>query len=65
MVPTAFFEPNTALHTNEAWFEIGVDYTTYNFSATSMGVYARTGTVIWGGDRSASWHVSGGLNFRF
>ena len=30
-----------------------------------MGVYARTGTVIWGGDRSASWHVSGGLNFKF
>ena len=48
-----------------ALIEIGVDYTTYNFSETSMGVYARTGTVIWGGDRSASWHVSGGLNFKF
>ena len=48
-----------------ALIELGLDYTTYNFSNTSMGVYARTGVVIWGGDRSASWQVQGGLNFRF
>ena len=29
-----------------------------------MGVYARTGVVIWG-DRGTSWQVQGGLSFRF
>lgn len=48
-----------------ALIELGLDYTTYNFNDTSMGVYARTGAVVWGGDRSTSWQVSGGLNFKF
>ena len=48
-----------------ALIELGLDYTTYNFNDTSMGVYARTGAVLWGGDRSTSWQVSGGLNFKF
>ena len=30
-----------------------------------QGVYARTGVVLWGGDRGTSWQVQGGLNFRF
>ena len=48
-----------------ALVEIGLDYTTYNFSDTSMGVYARSGVVLWGGDRGIAWQVSGGLNFKF
>ena len=48
-----------------ALVEIGLDYTTYNFSDTSMGVYARSGVVLWGGDRGTDWQVSGGLNFKF
>ena len=48
-----------------ALIELGLDYTTYNFTDTSMGVYARTGVVLWGGDRGTSWQVQGGLNFRF
>ncbi|AII44282.1 hypothetical protein KR100_13075 [Synechococcus sp. KORDI-100] len=48
-----------------ALVEIGLDYTTYNFSDTSMGVYARSGVVLWGGDRGTAWQVSGGLNFKF
>jgi len=48
-----------------ALVELGLDYTTYNFTDTSMGVYARGKGVFWGGDRGTSWSVSGGLNFRF
>ena len=48
-----------------ALVELGLDYTTYNFTDTSMGVYARGGAVVWGGDRGASWRVGGGLTFRF
>ena len=48
-----------------ALIELGLDYTTYNFTDTSIGVYARTGVVLWGGDRGTSWQVQGGLNFRF
>ena len=48
-----------------ALVEIGLDYTTYNFTDTSMGVYARSGVVLWGGDRGTDWQVSGGLNFKF
>ena len=47
-----------------ALIELGLDYTSFNFNATSMGVYARTGVVIWG-ERSTSWQVQGGLHFRF
>jgi outer membrane autotransporter protein len=47
-----------------ALIELGLDYTSFNFNDTSMGVYARTGVVIWG-DRGTSWQVQGGLNFRF
>ena len=48
-----------------ALVELGLDYNTYNFTDTSMGVYARGGAVFWGSDRGTSWSVSGGLNFRF
>ena len=47
-----------------ALIELGLDYTSFNFNDTSMGVYARTGVVIWG-DRGTSWQVQGGVNFRF
>ena len=30
-----------------ALVELGLDYTTYNFTDTSIGVYARTGVVLW------------------
>ena len=30
-----------------ALIELGLDYTSFNFNDTSMGVYARTGVVIW------------------
>ncbi|QNJ06835.1 putative outer membrane autotransporter barrel [Synechococcus sp. MEDNS5] len=50
---------------NGALVELGLDCTTYNFTDTSMGVYARTGVVLWGGDRGTSWQVQCGLNFRF
>ena len=36
-----------------ALVELGLDYTTYNFTDTSMGVYARGGAV--------EWRVSGGM----
>ena len=48
-----------------ALVEVGIDYTTFNFTDTSMGVYASTGAVFWGGDRGTAWQVEGGLNFRF
>ena len=48
-----------------ALIELGLDYTTYNFEDTSMGVYARGGALVWGGERGTSWQVQGGLNFRF
>ena len=48
-----------------ALIELGLDYTTYNVNDTSMGVYARGGALIWGGDRGTSWQVQGGLNVRF
>ena len=48
-----------------ALVELGLDYTTFNFKDTSMGVYARGGALFWGGDRGTSWQVQGGLNFKF
>ena len=48
-----------------ALVEVGIDYTTFNFSDTSMGIYASTGAVFWGGDRGMAWQVEGGLSFRF
>ena len=48
-----------------ALVELSIDYTTFNFSDTSMGVYASTGVVFWGGDRGTAWQVQGGLNLRF
>ena len=48
-----------------ALVELGLDYTTYNFTDTSMGVYARGGAVFRGGDRGTSRRFSGGLTFRF
>ena len=47
-----------------ALIELGLDYTSFNFNDTSMGVYARTRVVIWG-ERGTSWQVQGGLSFRF
>ena len=44
--------------------ELGLDYISFNFNDTSMGVYARTGVVVWG-ERGTSWQVQGGLSFRF
>ena len=51
--------------THGALLELGVEYTTNNFHATSMGVYAKGGGVLWSGDRGASWQASGGINFKF
>ena len=48
-----------------ALVELGLDYTTFNFNDTSMGVYARGGTLIWANNRGTSWQVQGGLNFKF
>jgi outer membrane autotransporter protein len=48
-----------------ALIELGLDYTTYNVNGTSVGVYARGGALVWGGDRSTSWQVQGGLSFKF
>ena len=48
-----------------ALIELGLDYTTYNFNGTSVGVYARGGSLVWGSDRGTSWQVQGGLNFKF
>ena len=48
-----------------ALIELGLDYTTFNVNDTSMGVYARGGALVWGGDRNTSWQVQGGLSFRF
>ena len=48
-----------------ALIELGLDYTTYNVNGTSVGVYARGGALVWGGDRGTSWQVQGGLSFKF
>ena len=48
-----------------ALVELGLDYTTFNFQDTSMGVYARGGALIWANNRGTSWQVQGGLNFKF
>ena len=48
-----------------ALIELGLDYTTNNFNGTSVGVYARCGALIWGGERGTSWQVQGGLSFKF
>ena len=48
-----------------ALIELGLDYTTYNINDTSVGVYARGGALVWGGDRGTSWQVQGGLSFKF
>ena len=48
-----------------ALIELGLDYTTYNVNGTLVGVYARGGALVWGGDRGTSWQVQGGLSFKF
>ena len=48
-----------------ALIELGLDYTTYNVNGISVGVYARGGALVWGGDRGTSWQVQGGLSFKF
>ena len=45
--------------------ELSLDYTTFNFNDTSMGVYARGGALLWANNRGTSWRVQGGLNFKF
>ena len=48
-----------------ALVELGLDYTTFNFNDTSMGVYTRGGALLWAGNRGTNWQVQGGLNFKF
>jgi hypothetical protein len=40
-----------------ALLELGLDYTTFNFNDTSMGIYACGGKLIWACDRGTSWLV--------
>ena len=48
-----------------ALVELGLDYTTFNFNDTSMGVYARGGALLWASNRGTNWQLQGGLNFKF
>ena len=45
--------------------EAGLDYTTFNFSDTSVGVFVRGGPVFWGSDLGTSWRAWGGLSLKF
>ncbi len=45
--------------------EAGLDYTTFNFSDTSVGVFVRGGPVFWGSDLGTSWRAWGGLSLTF
>ncbi len=45
--------------------EAGLDYTTFNLSDTSVGVFARGGPVFWGSDLGTSWRAWGGLSLTF
>ena len=45
--------------------EAGLDYTTFNFSDTSVDVFVRGGPVFWGSDLGTSWRAWGGLSLKF
>ena len=45
--------------------EAGLDYTTFNFTDTSVGVFVRGGPVFWGSDLGTSWRAWGGLSLKF
>ena len=45
--------------------EAGLDYTTYNFTDTSVGVFLRGGPVFYGNDLGTAWRAWGGLNVKF
>ena len=45
--------------------EAGLDYTTFNFSDTSVGVFVRGGPVFWGSGLGTSWRAWGGLSLDF
>ena len=45
--------------------EAGLDYTSFNFSDTSVGVFVRGGPVFWGSDLGTSWRAWGGLSLKF
>ena len=45
--------------------EAGLDYTTFNFSDTSVGVFVRGGPVFWGSGLGTSWRALGGLSLDF
>ena len=45
--------------------EAGLDYTTFNFSDTSVGVFVRGGPVFWSGDLGTGWRAWGGLSLNF
>ena len=45
--------------------EAGLDYTTFNFTDTSVGVFVRGGPVFWGSNLGTSWRAWGGLSLSF
>ena len=45
--------------------EAGLDYTTYNVTDTSVGVFLRGGPVFYGNDLGTAWRAWGGLNVKF
>ena len=51
--------------TNGLLVEAGLDYTTFNFSDTSVGMFVRGGPVFWGSDLGTSWRAWGGLSLKF
>ena len=50
---------------NGLLLEAGLDYTTFNFSDTSVGVFVRGGPVFWSGDLGTGWRAWGGLSLNF
>ena len=51
--------------TNGLLVEAGLEYTTFNFSDSSVGVFVRGGPVFWGSDLGTSWRAWGGLSVTF
>ena len=52
-------------NSNGLLVEAGLDYTTYNFSDTSIAVFVRGGPVFWDQGRGTSWRAWGGIGLRF
>ena len=50
---------------NALLVEAGLDYTTFNFTETSVGMFVRGGPVFWGNDLGTSWRAWGGLSLSF